>query len=204
MCCRMLVHSHVWYYSCDTTYKGDPTSVLQVRPETMTRCHTCEMDDMLQCVAARCSVLPRVAACCSALQHVAACCSVLQRAAESWINHTCDMTYSCRWHDLQRRPTIRRALQCVAMCNKCVAVCCSVLQCVAVCCSVLQCVAQWLIRTCDTTCRRDIHYAGWHRVSQCVAGCCSVLQCVAVCCRLLQTHSYIFVRVESTNITHLG
>jgi len=191
MCCRMLVHSHVWYYSCDTTYKGDPTSVLQVRPETMTRCHTCEMDDMLQCVAARCSVLPRVAACCSALQHVAACCSVLQRAAESWINHTCDMTYSCRWHDLQRRPTIRRALQCVAMCNKCVAVCCSVLQCVAVCCSVLhndsfvhvtRLAEETYITQGDTGCRS---------VLQGVAACYSVLQCVAGCCRLIRTFLYV-------------
>ena len=86
-------------------------------------------------------------------------------------------------------------IQCLQMCNLCVAVCCSVLQydsrascealayiacryatCVlqyvAVCCSVLQCVA--------------VRGAVCCSVLQCVAVCCSVLQCVAVCCSVLQ------------------
>jgi len=59
-----------------------------------------------------------------------------------------------------------RMLQCVAVCGRvlqCVAIYGSVWQCVAVYCSVMQCVAVW------------------GSLLQCVAVCCSVWQCVAVC-----------------------
>jgi len=52
--------------------------------------------------------------------------------------------------------------------QRCVYVCCGVLQCVAVYCSVVPCVAVWF------------------RVLQCVAGCCSVVQYVAVWCSVLK------------------
>ena len=96
------------------------------------------------------------------------------------------------------RPTasikgIARTAVAVVAGERCVAVCCSVLQCVAVCCSVLQCVAV----CCSVLRRRTMaSVAGIVRtpaaviaaercvasVLQCAPVCCSVLQCVAVCC----------------------
>ena len=90
------------------------------------------------------------------------------------------------------RPTasikgIARTAVAVVAGERCVAVCCSVLQCVAVCCSVLQCVAVCCIG------------AQWQvsqelfallllllRLSGVLQVCCSVLQCVAVCCSVMQ------------------
>ena len=76
--------------------------------------------------------------------------------------------------------------------ERCVAVCCSVLQCVAVCCSVLRCVA-----VCCCVCWNvllwsaaelagDTVWVSANGVLQCVAVCSRVLQCVAVCSRVLQ------------------
>jgi len=71
--------------------------------------------------------------CCNVLQCVAACCSVLQREISEIVD-----VYE--WRPVVAM--CRSLLQCVAMCRSvflCVPVCCSVLQCVAVCCSVMQC-----------------------------------------------------------------
>jgi len=104
------------------------------------------------------------------LQYVAVCCSALQR-----------------------RCSVLRVLQCVA-----VTACCSysVLQCGAVCCSALQ-------RRCSVL-----------RVLQCVAVtvCCSVVQCVVVCCKAMQCVARIAVccsvhltlRVKSQQLYNLN
>ena len=103
----------------------------------------------------------------------------------------------------QRHSNMHTTLWCLptcAICLKCIAVCCSVLQCVAVCvavcCSVLQCVA---VR--QTSVLKEIMGARGPKVSssihsiprltfakvvEYVAVCCSMLQFVAVCWSLLQ------------------
>jgi len=76
---------------------------------------------LLQCIAVCCSVPRYDAVCGSVLQCVAVCCSVLQCVA------VCQISRAPRcWAGI----AVGSVLQCVA-------VCCSVLQCVAVCCSVL-------------------------------------------------------------------
>jgi len=62
-------------------------------------------------------------------------------------------------------------MQCMIVCCRCVAVCCSVLKCFVVCCSAFYCVA------------------GCCRVLLCVAVCCSMLQRVAACCSILLIRS---------------
>ena len=63
--------------------------------------------------------------------------------------------------------------------ERCVAVCCNVLQYVAVCCSVLQR-------------GRELVFLQGHEVREwCVAVCCSMLQYAAVCCSVV-ANSYFF------------
>ena len=71
-------------------------------------------------------------------------------------------------------------MQFVAVCSKCVAVCCSVLQCVAVCCSVLQCDC-WA-EVGGKSLLFDLHSAHKHDAKP-GAYFCSVLQCVVVSCQ---------------------
>jgi len=114
---------------------------------------------------------------CITLQHIATHCNTLQHTAAPRrrpVVGAC-ATESCA-HVYSLAPTPN-----IAPNQRCVAVCCSVLQCVAIRCSVLQCVAvSSLLRmsTARSTCIAEKRSS----VLQCVAACCCVLQCVAVCC----------------------
>ena len=91
---------------------------------------------LLQCVAVCCSVLQCVAVCCSVLQCVAVCCSVLQCAAVCCsvllVYHgKKSPNVNAKEAYIAKQPYIpyidtASVLQCVAVCGKCVAVCCSV------------------------------------------------------------------------------
>jgi len=96
-----------------------------------TRCNTLQHTDTLWHDGPsplKRNVLQRVAACCSVLHCVAVCCSVLQRVAV------------CLSATRLRDSVPPSIAVCCCVLQR-VAACCSVLQCVAVCCSVLQCVA---------------------------------------------------------------
>ena len=86
-------------------------------------------NDLLQCVAACCSVWQFVAVRCNVLQCVAVCCSELQFVA----------CHDSRDSKQASRLPYSRELQCAHDVLQLVAN--DVLQCVALCCSVLQCVA---------------------------------------------------------------
>jgi len=90
---------------------------------------------VLQCVAARCSVLPCNAVWCSVIQSVELCCSIrsLRRVLQC-VAVCCSVCVSqcvSVWYSV---------LNCVVLLDRCV-VCYSVLQCA--CCSKLQCVTVW-------------------------------------------------------------
>jgi len=70
-----------------------------------------------------------------------------------WVRDTCCLHPLLVTHTLAQGGSYS-ANRCVAVCCsvlQCVAVCCSVLQCAAVCCNVSQCVAAWLFQRTSAT-----------------------------------------------------
>ena len=167
---------------------------------------------MLQCVAARCSVLQCVAVCCSAqcvpCTHI--CMWILQRVAV-FLHCGCSVLQCigcsvCSWLYLDVADSYVDVAVCCSVLQR-IAVCYSVLRSVAVCWSVLQRVAVLLqcmqyahvlhgqpIHTVQPNASSILqHVAACCSMLQHVAACCSVLQHVAVCCSVLQCIAYAHV-----------
>jgi len=119
------------------------------------------------------------------LQCVAVCCSISLHTREYLMplilaHDSCTLCCS--------------VLQCVAVCEKCIAVCCSVLQCATLC-----CIVSLYTREYPTSiiCVHDscmLRYSGL----QCVVVCSNVLQCIAVCCSVLQCVAVCRCTLENT------
>ena len=162
--------SYVWHHSPSNVLHNlrDTCSVLQC---------VAVCCSVLQCVAVCCSVLQCVAVCCSVLQCVAVCCSVLQCVAVccsmTWPTFKCSSNVPHNLRDTTQADILQfAASRYLAVCCKCVAVCCSVLQCVAVCCSVLQrvavcCSMTWPTFKCSSQFKG--HAAGRSRESTCAS-----------------------------------
>ena len=120
---------------------------------------------MLQCVAARCSVLHCVVVCCSVLQCVTVC--TLHRASTKKLLQT-----SSESSELTCENVYKDCALVYYSVLRCFAVCGSVWQCVVVCGSVLKCVGGYSVVSLLRMCSRIVRW--------CVAVCCSVWQCVKV------------------------